>query len=134
MKTVYMDLKCFGNLTQNHAGIHGLFKDIFQCHIQLRFSMKRPRRRNKIMAQKCTTIIAKISAIYSFGHISFGLSQTIYGRNDLSHISFSPKRLLPYTKGSTVLVLHYNCIVSSCKAACCFGWPPKGRPRPAVLR
>jgi hypothetical protein len=103
---LYIDIKCSGNLTQNHAGIHGPFKDIFQCHIQLRFSKKRPRRSNKIMAQKCTTIIAQISAIYSFGHISFGQSQTIYGRNGLSHISFSPKRLLPYTKGNAVLVLH----------------------------
>jgi hypothetical protein len=38
MKTVYIDIKCSGNLTQNHAGIHGPFKDTFQCHIQLRFS------------------------------------------------------------------------------------------------
>jgi hypothetical protein len=45
-KAVKMNIKCSGNLTQNHARIHGPFKDIFLVSYTALFNKKRLRRSN----------------------------------------------------------------------------------------
>ena len=123
-----MNIKCSGNLTQNHARIHGPFKDIFLVSYTALFNKKRLRRSNdKIVHHNhCDEV----------GPIYLDKSSRFFGKRlDLSYKSsrLAQNDSLSCTKDSTVVVLHCNCIALLARQLVVLGGPRNAGPRLANI-